>query len=174
MLKMLFIFMGVPLMIMSFFETIDVLPYATDFNVMVGGKEIEISMEQKADLQEEIEKLFGNCHTMPAFGVVTPEIYQEQIKEGYYISIKFDQTYCVNELPFDELVFEVQKDFSGFNLLRGNKGVFQGRCIYMSIVDGNMDELFNLVKDIAGEGKVEIEQPSESPVEAVKEEKISD
>ena len=149
MLKMLFFFMGVPLMIMSFFETIDVLPYATDFNVMVGGKEIEISMEQKADLQE-------------------------QIKEGYYISIKFDQTYCVNELPFDELVFEVQKDFSGFNLLRGNKGVFQGRCIYMSIVDGNMDELFNLVKDIAGEVKVEIEQPSESPVEAVKEEKISD
>jgi len=169
MLRMLFFFMGVPLMIMSFFETIDVMPYASDYTVMVDGKQIELTIDQKADLREKVESLFGNCHTMPAFGVVTPKIYEEQTKDGIYVSIKFDQTFCVNELPFDELVFNVNKDFMGFNLIRGNKGVYQGRCIYMSVVDGNMDDLYNFITGISGKPEIET-QPSQE--ENVQEEKV--
>lgn len=175
--RMLFFFMGVPMMIMSLFEAIDVLPYATDFNVLVDGKQIEMTVEQKTDLKGQVEKLFENCHTMPAFGVVTPKIYEEQIKDGIFVSIKFDQTYMLNELPFDELVFGVGKDFYGFNLMRGNKGVFDGRCVYMSVVDGNMDELYNSLSALTSgeEESNEIEQGEiVTKGEEGEEEKISD
>ncbi len=155
--RILFFFMGVPMMIMSLFEAVDVLPYSANYDVMVDGKTIEMTIDQKEELKTKVEELFANCHTMPAFGVVTPEIFQEQTKNGIYVSIKFDQTYMLNELPFDELVFGVGKDFYGFNLMRGNKGVFDGRCVYLSVIDGNMDELYNYLSSMVSP----IEAPSE-------------
>ena len=136
-------------MIMSLFEAVDVLPYAVNYDVMVDGKTIEMTIDQKEELEKKVESLFANCHTMPAFGVVTPEIFEEQTKDGVFVSIKFDDVYSINELPFDELVFCVEKDSYGFNLFRGMNGVFQGRCIYLSIVDGNMNDLYDYLSTMA-------------------------
>ena len=174
--RIFFFFMGVPMMIMSLFEAIDVLPYAVEYDVLVDGKSIEMTIDQKAELKEKIETLFGNCHTMPAFGVVTPEMYEEQINEGTFVSIKFDKEYKLNDLPFDELVFRVCKDCHGFNLIRGQKGIYNGRCVFLSVVDGTMDELYDYLSTFAS-SKVEAsqeEQTVEAPQIEQKEEKISD
>ena len=181
--RILFFFMGVPMMIMSLFEAVDVLPYASSYDVMVDGKTIEMTVDQQEELKNKVESLFANCHTMPAFGVVTPEIFEEQTKDGIFISIKFNQVYSVNELPFNELVFRVEKDSYGFNLFRGMNGVFQGRCIYLSIVDGNMNDLYDYLSSIVPSTEVpkveenvtEKKQEGEEVLETENiEEKISD
>lgn len=61
----------------------------------------------------------------------------------------------VNELPFDELVFDVQSDFRGFNLMRGINGVFEGRCIYIRLIDKDMSELVNTIQQIKNPSLVE-------------------
>ncbi len=176
MLRMLFFFMGVPMMIMSFFHAYDALPFASDYNVLIDGKTIELTVDEKEQLRTQVELLLEKSHTMPAFGVVTQDIYQESIKDGFYVSIKFDNIVTINELPFDELVFGVNKGHSGFNLLRGIDGVFEGRCIYISLEDGNMDELYNFVTNLSQAKETAISQPSqaESQPEEQIEEKISD
>lgn len=145
MMRVLFFFMGVPMMIMSFFEAIEVLPYATDYNLYVNGNVVEISQSERDEIQEKVEILFKNAHTLPAFAVTTDEFFHEQLQDGIFVSIKFDNVLHLNELPFDELAFKVEKDTHGFNLYRGMNGIFQGRCIYIDMMDGDMNELYDFL-----------------------------
>ena len=148
-MKFLFFFLGVPMMIMSFFEAIDVLPYAQSIDLIVDGHEVVLSQDEQAKLEEQVFQLFENSHTMPAFGVMFDEMYREEIQNGKFVSLKFGRVLEVNELSFDELVFRVEPDFYGFNLYRGVRGIFQGRCIYIDLVDKNMQELFDFINNLS-------------------------
>lgn len=148
MMRFLFFFMGVPMIIMSFFEAVDVLPYVSQYNLLVNGNVVELSQEETEQLQQQVEKLFENSHTMPAFGVVTDEIFHEDVQNGYFVSMKFQTSIKINELPFDELVFKIGRDFHGFNLMRGNHGIFQGRCIYIDLQERTMEELYDFVEGL--------------------------
>ncbi len=148
MMRFLFFFMGVPMIIMSFFEAVDVLPYVSQYNLLVNGNVVELSQEETEQLQQQVEKLFENSHTMPAFGVVTDEIFHEDVQNGYFVSMKFQTPIKINELPFEELVFKIGRDFHGFNLMRGNHGIFQGRCIYIDLQERTMEELYDFVEGL--------------------------
>ena len=148
MMRFHFFFMGVPMIIMSFFEAVDVLPYVSQYNLLVNGNVVELSQEETEQLQQQVEKLFENSHTMPAFGVVTDEIFHEDVQNGYFVSMKFQTPIKINELPFDELVFKIGRDFHGFNLMRGNHGIFQGRCIYIDLQERTMEELYDFVEGL--------------------------
>lgn len=136
------------MIIMSFFEAVDVLPYVSQYNLLVNGNVVELSQEETEQLQQQVEKLFENSHTMPAFGVVTDEIFHEDVQNGYFVSMKFQTPIKINELPFDELVFKIGRDFHGFNLMRGNHGIFQGRCIYIDLQERTMEELYDFVEGL--------------------------
>ncbi len=155
MVRILFFFMGVPMVVMSFFEAIDALPFVAKIDLISDGHVLELSQDQQETLRKQVEKLFENSLTMPAYGVVRDQDYREEIKNGDYISLKFNQMMEVNELPFDELVFDVQSDFQGFNLMRGINGVFEGRCIYISLIDKDMSELVNTIQQIKNPSLVE-------------------
>lgn len=161
MMRILFFFMGVPMMIMSFFEAIDVLPYVTNYNLMVDGKVVELSETEMQGLQEQVVSLFEGSRTMPAFGVVSNDMYQEDVKNGYFVSLKFDCPIQINDLPFDELVFKVDKDFQGFNLMRGMNGIFQGRCIYIDLQDHNMTNIFEYIDNLESVKNISIDEPVE-------------
>lgn len=148
-MKFMFFFMGLPMFIMSFFEAIDVLPYVQNINLIVDGHEIVLSQEEQELLHEQIVSMFEGSHTMPALGVVFDDLYKEEIKTGTFVSLKFDKIIQVNELPFDELVFKVEPNSYGFNLMRGIQGVFEGRCIYIDLNGKNMNELFNTIKSLS-------------------------
>lgn len=162
-MKFLFFFLGVPMMIMSFFQAADVLPYVQEYNLLVNGQIVEISAEQQAQLQMKVDELLQNTRTMPAFGVTLPDELDADKLENVYICLKFDKTLSVNDLPFDELCFRVDKDCHGFNLNRGNNGVFQGRAIYLDILqDGTMNDLYDFVTEISSQlPKTEVIQQSE-------------
>lgn len=182
-MKFLFFFLGVPMMIMSFFQAADVLPYVQQYNLLVAGQIVELSAEQQAQLQLQVDQLLQNTRTMPAFGVTLPDELDADKLDNVYVCLKFDKPLSVNDLPFDELCFRVDKDCQGFNLNRGNKGVFQGRAIYVEILDGGtMNELYDFVSTITNPLQTEaskhenalpellnqqetIENPSETPTE---------
>lgn len=145
MMRVLFFILGVPMMIMSFFEAVDVLPYVESCNLIVNNHTIELTQDEQKDLVESVSAMLEGSHTLPAFGVVFDDMYKEMTREGYFVSLKFPQIMEVNELPFDELVFEVNPEFHGFNLMRGMRGVVQGRCIYIDLQDKTMDELYQKI-----------------------------
>lgn len=144
------------MMVMSFFEAIDALPFVAKIDLISDGQVLELTQDQQDSLRIQVEKLFENSLTMPAYGVVRDQDYKEEIKKGDYVSLKFNQMIEVNDLPFDELVFDVKSDFQGFNLMRGINGVFEGRCIYIRLVDKDMSELANTIQQIKGQ-KFDIE-----------------
>lgn len=134
-------------MILSFFNTTDVLPYVTSTSLLVDGQIVEMTQDEQQSLQEQVAALFEDSRTVPAFGVVFDEMYKEEIKSGTYISLRFPQIMEVNELPFDELVFKIESDWTGVNLYRGINGVFNGRCIYLDF-DKDMSEIHDFIHNL--------------------------
>ncbi|MBO5910011.1 MAG: hypothetical protein J6Q15_00730, partial [Clostridia bacterium] len=62
--------------------------------------------------------------------------------------LQYNGTQVVDDMPFDELLIEINPEFSGFNVIRGNKGIFEGRCYYVNLVNCTMKELYQYVSNI--------------------------
>lgn len=140
-MKFLFFFMGIPLMIMSFFETAEVLPYANQLNLVVDGHEIQLTETERTDLQQQIYDLFEGSRTVPALGVVFEDMYQEDMQTGIHVVLKFDGVFEVNGLTFDELVFKVTPNAYGIGIIRGLEGEHNGRCLFVDL-DGKTTQNF--------------------------------
>ena len=137
------------MMIMSLFQVTDALPYVQSANLLVNGHEIVLTETEQADLQSQVEKLFENSHTLPALGVVFDEEFKEDVKNGVFVSLKFDGVFEINDLPFEELFFRVNPDVYGFNLFRSNHGIVQGRCIYVDLDGKTMQEFSDYVNSFS-------------------------
>lgn len=159
--RILFFFLGVPMMIMSFFEAVDVLPHVDASSLIINGNVVELTEDEQQNLMQQVFDMFENSHTMPAFGVIFDDMYQEEIQSGVFVSLKFPHVFEVNGLPFDELVFKVEPTFQGFNLMRGMKGVFQGRCIYIDLQDKTMQELYDYINSLESVKQIVVEGNSE-------------
>ena len=101
--------------------------------------------------QSEFDEIF--CYIMqdviqePAFTVRLDELTKEEMKSGYWVKFIFEQTLFKSEMPFDELLFNVSENAHGVNIIRGNGGVFQGRCYYLNLKD-TMDLLYNFIDEL--------------------------
>ncbi len=149
-MRFLFFVLGVPMMIMSFFQVNETLPFVQDISLDYNGQEVVLSQEQTQQLGEQIENLFQNSITLPALSVVFADDFNQLHSDGTYITLKFGQTITVNDLPFDELMFKVDSNVYGFNCFRGNSGVFQGRCIYVDLNGKTMEEFAGFVNNLVG------------------------
>lgn len=166
MMRIMFFIMGVPMMILSFFEAIDVMPYVAQSAVIIDGNEVVLTQEQQQSLEEQISEMLQSAHTLPAFGVINSDEFESYVQQGKFVSLKFQRPLELNGLPFDELVFEVAPDIQAFNLFRGNRGVFQGRCIYIDLMGGSMENLSNLIDSFElVENAPTTEEPSEEEAE---------
>lgn len=148
-MRFVFFALGVPMMILSFFQVSDVLPYAQSTNLLVNGHEIVLTESEQANFEAQVNKLFENSHTMPALGVVFGNEFQEDVKNGIFVSLKFDGIMEINDLPFEELLFRVSPDAYGFNLFRSNHGIVQGRCIYVDLNGKTMQEFSDYVNSLS-------------------------
>lgn len=144
-MRFLFFIMGVPLMIFSLFEAVDAISYVSNASIIFDGTNIELSEQEQIDLKEQIEMLFSKSHTMPSFGVAFDDMFDEIIQNGTFIRLKFDNVIKINDLPFDELIFNVSDQNYGVDLIRRIGGVCQGRCVHVDFVGNNMSELSEFV-----------------------------
>ncbi len=147
-MRFIFFALGVPMMIMSFFQVTDALPFVQSQNLFVNGHEIVLTETEQADLKQQIETLFENSHTLPALGVVFDNEFKTDLQDGIFVSLKFDVPIEINDLPLDELWFRVSPEAFGFNLCRANHGIVQGRCIYVDLNGKTMQNFSDFVNSL--------------------------
>ena len=171
--RLFFSFIGLPMIFNAMFNFIDIFSYG-QMNLIYNNQIIEMTDEDKADIQKELIKYLENSYDSPALAVTFPEFYKEMLKDGYFLNFKFDKHYEFNGLPFDEVTIKVEDNAYGFNIFRGENGVFQGRCIYINTENSSSD-LYKVIKEIV-DSKIPVEvdedknQDVESATETSKEE----
>lgn len=125
---------------------LDVFPYG-EMSFVANGEVVEITDAQKAEIQKEFTAYLENAYETPALGVIFPELYDEMLKDGYFLVFKFDGYYEFNGLGFNELTIKVDKDYHGFNVYRGIDGEYRGRCFYIN-TENTSTKLYEVLNEI--------------------------
>ena len=146
-----------------------------DMIVFYNNGQIETMTESQFDKVDSLfQEAIEDALEMPAYGVSLDELTKEEMKKGFWLEFKFDETRCSSSMPFDSLLVKIEKNCFGVNLIRGNDGVYEGRCFYLDLNGNNFDKLYNYLSVIiSGEEEFEIEneQIKETPIEEVEEDK---
>ena len=103
------------------------------------------NVDDLSQLNVVLNQMLQDSHTMPAFGVSIHTETFKAIKHGVWLKLQYNGTQSLDEMPFDELLIEVNPEFSGFNIIRGNKGIYDGRCFYIDLIDADMKSLYDYV-----------------------------
>ena len=109
--------------------------------VIIDGKYYQIDAN---DLNKELCKILSGSYQMPALGVSIHTEILKAIKQGIWLKLQYNGTQVVDDMFFDELLIEVNPEFSGVNVIRGNCGIYEGRCFY--IYGLNMNTLYDFIK----------------------------
>lgn len=97
------------------------------------------------EILSQMDIMLTGSHEMPAFGVSLDNETKDAMKKGVWLKLIYDKTFVHNEMPFDSLLIQIEKDWTGFNIYRGNNGIYEGRCFYIDIVDSDMSELYEVI-----------------------------
>ena len=103
------------------------------------------NVEDLKELNDVLNDMLHDSHTMPAFGVSIHTETLKAMQKGVWLKLQYNGTQYVLDMPFDELLIKVQPDFRGFNIIRGNKGIYDGRCYYIDLVNNTMQPLYDFV-----------------------------
>lgn len=85
---------------------------------------------------------------MPAFGVSIDELTRKQMQSGVWIEFRFREASECDGLPFEALLMQVGRGWRGCNLIRLWEGKYFGRCFYIDLGMGTMDDLMNKIQQI--------------------------
>lgn len=102
-------------------------------------------VEEVENFNEVMLAMLRDSHTMPAFGVSIHAETLNAIRNGVWVKLQYNGTQYVDEMPFDELLIQVEQDYNGFNVIRGNRGVYDGRCYYIDLVGNTMTPLYEYI-----------------------------
>ena len=94
-----------------------------------------------------LKNVTKHAHDMPAFGVSLDDLTINEMKEGIWLELVFNEPYVFNEMPFEALLIKVEKDIYGFNLIRKNNGKYDGRCFYLSLNE-SMNDLYEKINSL--------------------------
>lgn len=92
-----------------------------------------------------IRDLVNESHSMPAFGVSIDEQTKNAMQMGVWLILMYNDKQEVDGMIFDELIIQVVPEYTGFNIIRGNSGIYDGRCYYIDLVNKDMSYLYNLI-----------------------------
>lgn len=122
----------------------DVLKSVVYINIYNDGnvKSLNSDSENFSDLIKEIETLFNNTREMPAFGVSLHCETILSIKNGLWVELGFECVKDYNNMSFEKLLFKINKEDCGFNIIRFNNNRYEGRCFYFDIINGNMCDFY--------------------------------
>ena len=98
-------------------------------------------------LVNETQEVLLQSREMPALGVAINGETIEAIKTGVWIEFVFDEVCSYNEMPFEAILFNVQQNVGGVNIIRKMDGEYVGRCFYVDFTSKNMNELYKLINN---------------------------
>lgn len=125
--------------------------FSTSSEIIVTFNNEELSLKKGDQKFEDIVKsmleTLLDSHEMPAFGVSLDKETRKARAEGLWIEFVFDSEKSYNEMPFESLLIEIKKDYSGFNVIRKYNGKYEGRCFYFDL-KGDMSKIDTAVRNI--------------------------
>ena len=156
---------------------VDLFSEASMVEIYKDGQVYILSEEQQSVFDEIFCEIMDGAIQKPAFAVSLDDLTKEEMKMGFWVKFIFDNTMFKSEMPFDELLFNVTENAHGVNIIRGNDGVYQGRCYYLDL-KGTMDTLYDFISQLSvdGHGDIEVELESQEiePTMIVSEDKDND
>ena len=122
---------------------------ATSITITNSNKEFTFEKNSREFnlILESIFKITKNHHEMPAFSVALDQEIKTSKQSGLWLEMNFNKTQTHNELCFDSLIFEINENYSGLNLIRKTNDIYSGRCFYLNL-ENNMHELKNNILKI--------------------------
>ena len=105
---------------------------------------IETNSTDYTAITNAILTMCDGAREMPAFGVSLDNETREAIKTGLWIELIYSNTQEYNEVPFDTLLIQVEKDYTGFNIIRKHNDKYEGRCFYLAL-NGDMSKLYDIL-----------------------------
>ncbi len=103
------------------------------------------NVDNVEDFQEILNNMLINSRTMPAFGVSIHTETLKAVKKGVWLKLQYNGLQEIEGMTFDELLIEINPKFSGFNIIRGNRGIYEGRCFYIDLADTTMKSLYDFI-----------------------------
>lgn len=97
------------------------------------------------ELNLVLNNMLQESHSLPAFGVSIHTETLNAIQKGVWLKLQYNGTQVVDGMPFDELLIEINPDYNGFNIIRGNRGIYDGRCFYIDLISQSMEPLYQYV-----------------------------
>ena len=94
-------------------------------------------------LNEVLNCVLDNCYQMPALGVSIHTETLKEIKQGVWLKLQYNGTQILDDMTFDELLIEIGPEFGGLNIIRGNYGIYEGRCFYVNNI--NIKPLYDFI-----------------------------
>ena len=90
--------------------------------------------------------LLENAREMPAFGVSLNNEALEARKSGIWVEFVFGRQYSHNEMTFEKLLFKVERDWKGFNVVRYNaQNGYSGRCYFFDLAGQDMSQFYDIL-----------------------------
>ena len=112
------------------------------------GQQIYLSENDQSQIDQLFSDAIEKSYSMPAFAVSIDNLTKESMKSGLWIEFVFDKTMAASEMPFDSLLVNITQSQYGINLIRGNDGVYEGRCFYLDLNGNNLDKLYDYLSNL--------------------------
>ena len=156
---------------------VDLFSEVSMVEIYKDGEVYLLNQEQQKEFDEIFCEIMQGAIQKPAFAVSLDDLTKEEMKSGFWVKFIFDNTMFKSEMPFDELLFNVTENAHGVNIIRGNDGIYQGRCYYLDL-EGTMNMLYDFISQLSMNEQEDIEIELESqeiqPTIIVSEDKEND
>lgn len=131
-------------------EIVSVLDEASKIIVYKDGKNVEYfkNVDNYGKIYTAWKMMVEDSHQMPAFGVSIDADTKKAMNEGVWVEFVFDEVKSCCEMPFSKILVNVCADFGGFNLIRYDRGGYNGRCFYLNLAEKNMSEFYRTVLEL--------------------------
>ena len=115
--------------------------------VYCGGKTFDFFIEDEGYkvIAQSFLDMCAEFREMPAFGVALHNECVNALNDGVWVEFLFANRLSHNEMFFDSLLVNVEKENSGFNLIRKVDGEYCGRCFYVDLVCNDMSNFYSCI-----------------------------
>lgn len=132
-------------------ELNEIIETSQSINVYKDG-EIDLysrNDEPYAQIISEWKYMTDNARDMPAFGVSLNKETTAARNNGLWVEFVFDKCKTHNEMPFEKLLVNVERQWQGFNIIRYNSDEgYSGRCFYYELVNKDMSNFYDLLMNL--------------------------
>ena len=120
--------------------------YAQSVNIIIDGETTAyvVGGQRFNEICAAWNNMIFGARQMPAFGVSLDRETTKEMKSGVWAEFVFDKQLSADGMPFEKLLVNAQREWSGFNIIRYTSEFgYDGRCFYYDLVNKNMSLFYD-------------------------------